>query len=130
MTEGDAGDRGVLDGGLVAEFDLIDLEVVYQRKAEEQLLIRGAGGLGGIDAEVAGVAQRLAVDDGQRVRQGTGDIHVDGDGLVVGIELGELDCAAGDLEASESAAGRQEFEMRAIEAAGAIHPSHRRSGGK
>ena len=54
-------------------------KIVNQRKTEMDPRIEGAGDLGGVDIEVAGIMQRLRVQRLERVVQGAHDVQIDGD---------------------------------------------------
>ena len=80
-----------------------------------QLGFGAAADMRRIDADRPRVAQRLRIDDFERVLKRTGQRQVDAQPFGALAELAQLDCPAGDLHPLEHAARRGEIEMLAGE---------------
>jgi len=73
--------------GLGTVFDVLDAQIVDQRKAEANLDLGGACSLGRVHPESMRVTQRPSVDDVEDVAQRPTHPDGDRDSLVVGVEL-------------------------------------------
>ena len=96
-------------------FDLRQLQRVEQRQSEMQPCFDPAGDLGRIDADIAGIAQRLGVDHFEHVAQRPGHRQIDGQPFDILPELGQKQRAAGHLQTAQPAPGRREFQPVAVE---------------
>src|SRR5437773_7214394 len=92
LAEVRAGDRRL--GGVV---DGVELQVGDKRKLEMQLGFDAAADMRRIDADRPRVAQRLRIDDFERVLKRTGQRQVDAQPFGALAELAQLYRPAGDL---------------------------------
>ena len=115
LVERGAGDADPGERRIDRIIDLRQLQRVEQRQLEMQPRLDPAGDLRGIDADVAGVTERLRVDDFEDVTQLPGHRKIDGEPFDLLPEFAQKQRAAGHLQPAQPAPGRRELEPVAIE---------------
>ena len=115
LVERGAGDADPGERRIDRIIDLRQRQRVEQRQLEMQPRLDPAGDLRGIDADVAGVTERLRVDCFEDVTQLPGHRKIDGEPLDLVPEFAQMQRAAGHLQPAQPAPGRRELEPVAIE---------------
>ena len=114
----DIGNRGAGEGRFHGVLDLVELQVLQQRKLEMKVRFGSAGDLRRVDPDVVGVAQRLCVDRLEDILDRSGKGKVDRQPFHRGAEVGDLQRASGSLNRFDRSAGRREHEPPVVEGGG------------